>query len=65
MTGGIAWLAWLLVHLTYLSAFQNRLLVFIQWAGNYLTRYRWARLITAEQRDISTASAPIHTTPST
>ncbi len=53
LTGGMAWLAWLLVHLTYLSAFQNRLLVFIQWAGNYLTRNRGARLITAELGGVS------------
>ena len=55
MAGGVAWLAWLLVHLSYLSAFQNRVLVCIQWAGNYLTRNRGARLITAEPSGIATA----------
>lgn len=55
LTGGMAWLVWLLVHLTYLIAFQNRLLVCIQWAGNYLTRNRGARLIIAEPSSVSIA----------
>jgi NADH dehydrogenase len=44
--GFAAWLAWLFVHLMQLVGFQNRLLVFIQWAWNYWTRNRAARLIT-------------------
>ena len=46
MTGYPAWLLWLFVHLMYLVEFDNRLLVFIQWAWNYFTRNRSARLIT-------------------
>lgn len=41
-----AWLAWLFVHLVYLIAFDNRLLVMIQWGWYYFTRNRSARLIT-------------------
>jgi NADH dehydrogenase len=41
-----AWLAWLFVHLMYVVEFENRLLVFVQWAWNYATRNRSARLIT-------------------
>ena len=41
-------MAWLFIHLIYLVAFSNRLLVLIQWASNYLTRNRYARLITGE-----------------
>jgi NADH dehydrogenase len=41
-----AWLAWLFIHLIYLIEFGNRLLVLLQWAGNYFTRNRSARLIT-------------------
>lgn len=44
-----AWLAWLFIHLLYLAQFQNRLLVLIQWAWNYVTRSRSARLITGER----------------
>jgi len=44
--GILAWLAWLFIHLMYLVEFENRLLVFVQWAWNYLTWNRGARLIT-------------------
>lgn len=46
-----AWLVWLFIHLLYLAQFQNRILVLVQWAWNYLTWNRSARLITdiAEQ----------------
>jgi NADH dehydrogenase len=47
--GFFAWLTWLFVHLMYLVEFDNRLLVFIQWAYNYFTRNRGARLITGDQ----------------
>ncbi|MCS6870881.1 MAG: NAD(P)/FAD-dependent oxidoreductase [Anaerolineae bacterium] len=46
--GLLGWLIWLFVHLMALVEFQNRLLVLIQWAWNYFTRNRAARLITAE-----------------
>ncbi|MEM6792940.1 MAG: NAD(P)/FAD-dependent oxidoreductase [Acidobacteriota bacterium] len=46
ITGGLAWLMWLFVHLMYLAEFQNRVLVLVQWGWNYLTRNRSARLIT-------------------
>ena len=45
-SGLLAWLIWLFIHLMYLVQFQNRLLVLIQWAWNYFTRNRSARLIT-------------------
>src|SRR5262249_27523177 len=47
-SGLLAWLLWLFVHLMYLVQFDNRLLVLFQWAWNYLTRNRSARLITGE-----------------
>jgi len=46
LSGYVAWLVWLFVHLMYIVQFANRLLVFLQWAYNYLTRNRPARLIT-------------------
>ncbi len=46
VTGFIAWLLWLFVHIMYLVGFQNRLLVLIQWAWNYFTWARSARVIT-------------------
>ena len=47
--GLVAWLAWLFIHLMYLVEFDNRLLVLIQWAYDYFTYNRGARLITGER----------------
>ena len=46
ISGHIAWLAWLLVHILFLIGFQNRVLVLTQWAWSYFTYERGARLIT-------------------
>jgi NADH dehydrogenase len=43
--GFFAWVAWLVIHIYYLSGFKNRLFVLIQWAYSYLTFARGARLI--------------------
>lgn len=45
LRGYFAWLAWLMLHIIFLIEFQNRLLVLIQWAWNYFTWSRSARLI--------------------
>jgi NADH dehydrogenase len=47
LSGALAWLAWLAVHLWYLIGFQNRLLVLLRWFFSFVTRRRGARLITA------------------
>lgn len=44
-SGFFAWLVWLFVHLLYLVGFENRVLVATQWAFNYFTFNRSARLI--------------------
>lgn len=46
ISGFLAWLAWLFVHIFFLIGFQNRVLVLIQWAWSYFTYERGARLIT-------------------
>jgi NADH:ubiquinone reductase (H+-translocating) len=46
ISGYIAWLAWLFVHIFFLIGFRNRVLVLIQWAWSYFTYERGARLIT-------------------
>jgi NADH dehydrogenase len=46
ISGLLAWLTWLFVHLMYLVEFSNRVMVFIQWGFLYLTFNRGARLIT-------------------
>ena len=48
LSGFIAWLAWLFIHIMYLARFENRVLVLWQWFFNYITRGRAARLITGE-----------------
>jgi NADH:ubiquinone reductase (H+-translocating) len=45
LSGFVAWITWLVVHLWYLIGFQNRLLVFIRWSFSFLTRGRGGRLI--------------------
>jgi NADH dehydrogenase len=40
-----AWLMWLGIHLAFLIEFEHRVLVLVQWAWNYFTRNRGARLI--------------------
>jgi NADH dehydrogenase len=46
ISGLIAWMVWLFIHLMYIVQFQSRILVFVQWGFEYLTFSRGARLIT-------------------
>jgi NADH dehydrogenase len=46
VAGFPAWFLWVFVHLMYLVEFENRMLVFVEWVYNYITRNRGARLIT-------------------
>lgn len=46
LSGFIAWLAWLTIHIFFLIGFRNRFLVITQWAWAYVTYQRGARLIT-------------------
>ncbi|NIM48158.1 MAG: FAD-dependent oxidoreductase [Gemmatimonadales bacterium] len=48
ISGFLAWILWLFVHLMYLVGFENRVLVFIQWAWNYFTWDRGTRIITGK-----------------
>jgi NADH dehydrogenase len=49
--GYLAWLAWLFIHILYLTRFENRMMVLFQWFWNYVTRNRTARLITGERAE--------------
>jgi len=49
LSGFIAWIAWLTIHIFFLIGFRNRLLVITQWAWAYLTYQRGARLITNQR----------------
>jgi NADH:ubiquinone reductase (H+-translocating) len=52
MSGLIAWLAWVFVHLWFLVSFRNRLSVFVKWIWEYLKYDYGARLITGRKPDI-------------
>jgi NADH dehydrogenase len=45
LSGPVAWLAWLLIHIFFLIGFRNRLVVLFNWAWAYVTYDRSARLI--------------------
>lgn len=46
LTGHLAWLAWLLLHLYYLIGYRNRALVMLNWSWYYWFHERQVRLIT-------------------
>ncbi len=48
LSGLLAWLAWLFVHILNLIGFRNRLVVFVQWAWAYFSYQRSIRLITGD-----------------
>jgi NADH dehydrogenase len=48
VTGFIAWMLWLFVHIMFLIGFRNRVLVMLEWSWSYLTYERSARLITGD-----------------
>ena len=50
LTGFVAWLTWLFVHVLFLIGFRNRIVVLLEWAWSYLTWQRGARLITGGVR---------------
>jgi NADH dehydrogenase len=52
LTGFIAWMAWLSLHLVFLIGFRNKLIVLIQWIYSYVTYKRGARIITERPPDL-------------
>ncbi|MGE5361835.1 MAG: NAD(P)/FAD-dependent oxidoreductase [Bacteroidales bacterium] len=50
LTGFLAWMAWLLVHLWKLIGFRNRVIVFVEWAWAYVASRSGVRLITNDDR---------------
>ena len=49
ISGFMAWLSWLFIHIFFLIGFRNRIVVLISWAWSYFTYERGARLITGDQ----------------
>ncbi|HUQ87301.1 MAG TPA: NAD(P)/FAD-dependent oxidoreductase [Vicinamibacterales bacterium] len=50
LTGRLAFLTWLFVHVLYLASFRNRVSVLLEWGYAYLTSRPGARLLTMEDR---------------
>lgn len=63
LSGFLAWVLWLFVHIYFLIGFRNRLLVLIQWAWSYVTYDRGARLITGQTESSSAFDPSIHLEP--
>jgi NADH dehydrogenase len=63
VSGLIAWLIWLFIHLMYIVEFQSRVVVFVQWGFEYLTFSRGARLITGVDAEdaVMSRSSPANT----
>ncbi|WP_425397328.1 NAD(P)/FAD-dependent oxidoreductase [Aeoliella sp.] len=49
LTGSIAWLAWLGVHLSLLSGAEERTSVFVDWGWNLLTHKRGKRILLSDE----------------
>ena len=47
-SGFSAWALWLLIHITYLIGFANRIVVVTRWAWSFFTHGRGSRLITGQ-----------------
>jgi NADH:quinone reductase (non-electrogenic) len=58
LSGFIAWVTWLTVHLYYLIGFENRLIVLMRWSYYFFSRGRGGRIITeGPEREPAAVSA--------
>jgi NADH dehydrogenase len=57
LTGFVAWIFWLFVHILNLVGFRNRVSVLLQWAYAYFTYQRGMRLITGVDVEATRARA--------
>ncbi len=58
LSGLVAWLAWLLVHIMYLIGFRNRIAVVMNWAWAYVRMQRGARLIYGDIENLASRPTP-------
>ena len=49
MTGFIAWLGWLFLHLLYIAGFKQRVTTLLSWALSFVTNGRSQRVVTNQQ----------------
>ncbi|BAI80542.1 FAD-dependent pyridine nucleotide-disulphide oxidoreductase [Deferribacter desulfuricans SSM1] len=50
LSGFLAWITWIFVHILYLTGFKNRIFVTLQWAWSYITFKKGARLIIDDEK---------------
>lgn len=62
LTGFMAWLAWLFIHIMLLIGFRNRLVVMTNWMWSFLTYERGSRLITGHRMLAGAPESPDETT---
>ena len=60
LSGRLAWIIWLVVHLGYLVGFENRILVLLRWSYSFITHGRGTRLITKAAVNPPTQNQPLH-----
>jgi NADH dehydrogenase len=58
LSGLMAWLAWLVVHIFYLIDFRNRVVVLLDWAWAYFAYRRGSRLITGHRLQAGSPTLP-------
>jgi NADH:quinone reductase (non-electrogenic) len=58
LSGLLAWLVWLVVHLFYVVGVQNRLVVLVRWAFSYVTRSGGVRLVAPDPMSPRERSSP-------
>jgi NADH:ubiquinone reductase (H+-translocating) len=58
LSGSLAWVAWLVLHLWTLIGFRNRMSVLLNWAWSYLTWDRGPRLILGPSRRVGAVERP-------
>ena len=65
LTGLLAWLFWLGLHIWFLIGFRNRFAVMFNWAWSYFTYQRGARLITGRRLSLlpTKKSLPVEAQP--
>jgi NADH dehydrogenase len=56
LSGFLAWIAWIFIHIFFLIGFRNRFVVLFEWAWAYATWHRSARLITGGGKRINLIS---------
>ncbi|KFE67691.1 NADH dehydrogenase [Hyalangium minutum] len=66
MSGYLAWLAWLFIHILFLIGFRSKVAVLVNWAYSYLAFRRSARIITGGvplmKQPLGTAAVPVPAT---